>query len=689
MKKNILILVVLLVSHLATGQIDRSQKPAPAPAKAFKIGEYKKFTLKNGLKVIVVENRKLPRVAFSLIIDREPILEGDKVGYASMAGQILRNGTLTRSKAQLDEEVDFIGASLFTSSTSIFGSSLTKHQDKLLDLFVDVLYNPAFSQEELDKIKKRTISGIKSNQDDPESISSNVKARLLYGKNHPYGEIQLEDHVEAITIQDLKNYYNTYFKPNSSYLAIVGDITLKEAKKIVKKRFGQWEPGELPKQKYEVPQQPKENTVAIVNRSNAVQSVLNICYPVDLKPGSEASIKARVMNQVLGGGSAGRLFKNIREDKAFTYGAYSSISSDELVGSFNAGASVRTEVTDSSVVEFLHEMKKITEEEVPEEELQLAKNVIIGAFGRSLERPQTIASFAINTERYNLPSDYYNNYVKNIQAVSPDEVLEIAKQLITPENTYILAVGKSREIASGLEKFGKTIHLDIYGNEVDPSLAKIPEGLTAERILEKHIDVIGGREQIARLESVQMKMSADLMGQKMQMEVFKAQEGKFLLEVKIAGNVVQKQVFDGEKGKMSGMAGVQTIEGDHALDMKLTAAIIEELSILDAGLDTKILALESINEKEAYAVEVTSPSGKKSTRYYDTDTGYLIRVVSSIEVAQKAMVLNMDFGDYQPFEGVQFPTSIKQPISPQLKLDLKVKEVLINPEVDPKRFEVE
>ncbi|MEM6829857.1 MAG: pitrilysin family protein [Bacteroidota bacterium] len=689
MKKITLLLAITLVAHLAIGQIDRTQKPAPAPAKEFKIGEYEKFTLSNGLTVIVVENRKLPRVAFSLIIDRDPILEKNKVGYAAMAGQILRNGTTTRSKAQLDEEVDFIGANLSTSSVSIYGSSLTKHREKMLDLFEDVLYNPSFPQEELDKIKKQTISGLKSNQEDPGAISANVRAQLLYGENHPYGEIQLEEHVEAITIEDLKNYYTTYFKPNISYLAIVGDITLKEAKKITKKRFGKWEAGEVPKSDYQTPQWPEENTIALVNRSNAVQTVLNIGYPINLKPGSMAYLKARVMNQVLGGGSAGRLFKNIREDKGYTYGAYSSISSDELVGNFNAGASVRTEVTDSAIVAFLYEMTKITSEEVPEEELQLAKNVITGGFGRSLESPQTIARFAINIERYQLPEDYYNNYVKNIQAVTTQDVLAIAKQYIRPENTYILAVGKTNQLAEKLKKFGKTIHLDVNGKEVDPSLTKVPDGLTATSVIEKYIEAIGGREKIEALKSVKMKMSTSVMGQEMQMNWVKTKPDKFLMEVSMGGNVVQKQVFNGEKGKMLGMAGTQTIEGDKALDMSVSAAMIEELAILEKGLKTKLIAVEDINGKDAYAIELTMPSGQVTTRYYDIDTGYLMRVVNQLASSEGSVALNMDFDDYQLFEGIRFPTSIKQPINPQLKMDVKVEEVLINAEVDLSSFQIE
>ncbi|GAB4249562.1 MAG: hypothetical protein Tsb0034_28870 [Ekhidna sp.] len=688
--KNLLSIIFFISVLAGFSQIDRSKKPAPAPAKEIKIGEYEKFKLKNGLKVIVVENHKLPRVAFSLILDRDPILEKDKVGYLSMVGQLMRSGTNSRSKAQLDEEVDYIGATLFTSSTSVFGSSLTKHRDKMLDLFTDVLYNPSFPQEELDKIKKQTISGLKASEEDPNSISGNVRSRLLYGADHPYGEIQTEDHVENITVEDIKAYYETYFMPNAAYLVIVGDINAKEAKKIVKERFGSWERGELPRHTYPKPEAPKKNTIAIVDRPSAVQTVLNIGYPIDLKPGSPESIKARVMNQILGGSSASRLFMNIREDKGYTYGAYSSISSDELVGNFSASASVRTEVTDSSVHEFLYEMERIRNEKVEEDELQLAKNVIIGAFGRSLESPQTIATFAVNTERYNLPEDYYNNYVKNIEAVTADDVMDMANRYIKPEGTYIIAVGKANEIASKLERFGEVKYMDNYGNEVDPMAASLPDGLTAEKVLKSYIDAIGGMEKLEAVKSVTMKMEGSVMGQVMNLESSKMAPNLSLTEVKMGGNVVQKEIFDGESGKRSGMQGTQMVTGDDAKDMAVSSALFEELTYLnETSVKTKVIAVEQMEGRDIYGVEVVYPSGKTSTRYYNAENGLLVKVSNTIKTPQGATVVTTEIVEYGVFDGIKFPVTIRQPLGPQMKMDIKVTEVMVNPELSMDMFKLD
>ncbi|HCM77738.1 MAG TPA: peptidase M16, partial [Cytophagales bacterium] len=233
MRKIATICFVLGLLSSALAQVDRSKAPSPAPAREIKIGVYQSFMLKNGLQVFVVENHKLPRLQFSIQLKHDPIFEGNKAGYVSIAGNLIGTGTTTRTKAQLDEEVDFIGASLSTGAYSLYASSLSKHTDKLLELMTDVLYNPSFEQSELDKLKTQTISGITAGKDDPNTIASNVRGVLVYGKDHPYGEIATEESVKSISVEDCQQYFKTYFKPNNAYLVMVGDITLKRAKKIL------------------------------------------------------------------------------------------------------------------------------------------------------------------------------------------------------------------------------------------------------------------------------------------------------------------------------------------------------------------------------------------------------------------------------------------------------------------------
>ncbi len=687
--RNILTLVLTIGMIGAFAQVDRSKLPEPATPRPINIGDYESFELKNGLKVFIIENHKLPRVSYSLVLDREPIMEGDKIGYLSMVGQMMRRGTETRTKEQIDEEIDFIGASLGAGSSSVFASGLSKYNEKILELMTDVAFNPTFPEEELEKIRKQTISNLASNKEDPGAIAGNLNAVLVYGKDHPYGEIQTEETTNNITVDDLKAYHKKYFRPNIAYLAIVGDVNPKATKKLVKTYFGSWEEGEVEMPTYEMPKSPEKNMVGIVNRSNAVQSSINVTYPVALEIGSQDQIKARVMNQILGGSGSAKLFMNLREDKGYTYGSYSSLSADELVGRFNASASVRNEVTDSSIVQIFYEMDQVKNGNISEEEMKLAKNSISGSFSRSLEQPQTVASFALNTARYNLPEDYYATYLQKVQAVTKEDIQAMAQKYLKTENAYINVVGKAGEVAESLKQFGTLTYYDTYGNEVDPSLAKLPAGLTAEKVLDSYIDAIGGKEKLSGMKTVTMEMEGSVMGQTMNMSVSKMSPNRSYTEVSVAGNVMQKIIFDGEKGKSSGMQGNQEMIGDAALDMAISNAIVPEIIMLEQNVKMELTSVEQINGSDAYGVEITMPSEKKVVRYYDAESGLYVREVNTIDTPQGVLTLSTEILEYGEFDGIRFPIAIKSPLNPQIKMDIKVKDVIVNAEVDESKFKLD
>ncbi|MBC6409353.1 MAG: insulinase family protein [Ekhidna sp.] len=689
LKNIIYILLVVAFTFNAFAQVDRSKIPTPAAPRAIKLGEYESFELKNGLKVFVIESHKLPRVSYNLIFDIDPILEGDKIGYLSMVGQMLRRGTETRTKEQIDEETDFMGATLSAGSTDVFASGLSKYNENILKLMTDIIFNPTFPEEELEKIRKQTISELAANKDFPGAISSNLTRSLIYGKDHPYGEIQTEETTNNIVVEDLRAYHKKYFKPNIAYLAIVGDVDLKTTRELIKSYFGSWEKGKIDQPVYDNPVAPEKNSVAIVNRSSSVQSNVSITYPVDFKMASVDRIKARVMNQILGGGSTAKLFANLREDKGYTYGSYSSLSPDELVGEFSAGAEVRNAVTDSSIIEIIYEMNQMKKGEITDEELLLAKNSIAGRFSQSLESPQTVANFALNLARYDLPEDYYETYLQKVQAVTKEDVQIMANKYLKTENAYITVVGKASEIEDQLKQFGELKYYDIYGNEVDPSLSKLPDGLTAEAVFKKYITAIGGQEKIAALKTLKMKMSASVMGQPLEMEGLKMAPNKSILEVKMGGNLMQKQVFDGKKGLTSGMQGQQKVEGKEAEDMAIVSTIVEEIAYLDGEIKSNLASVEVIDDNDAYGVEVTMPSGKKNTRYYDVESGFLLRTTAVLQGPQGEMVLSTDYGEYKEFGGVKFPTIIKQPMNAQMKMDVTVLEILINPELEESIFSIE
>jgi zinc protease len=460
------LLAVCLFAPAAFCQVDRTHAPLPGPAPEINIGEPDTFSLPNGLQVFVVEHHQLPQVTASLLLKIDPVQEKDRSGYVSMAGDILRRGTTSKTKAQLDEEIDFLGGYVNTESKGASAFSLAANFEKTFAIMADVILHPSFPADELDKLKKQDLSNLAQQKDDPQSIMNNVTSVLLYGKDHPYGEVETEGTLSKIEMEDLKNYYNTYWKPNVGYLVLVGDITKSEARRLVEKYLGSWQASAVPRHEYPVPAQPATTTVALVDRPSSVQTVISVTNTVQLKPGDMENFPASLMDDILGGGSTSHLFTDLRERHGYTYGAYSSLSNDPLVGSFSAGAAVRNPVTDSAIVRLIADLNDIRNSNVSDTELMRFKSAVSGNFARSLENPERIAEFARNIAYYHMPPDYYRDYLKSIAAVTPDQIRESASRYINPAHAYIIMVGSASDITPQVTQYGTIHYYDVYGNEV-------------------------------------------------------------------------------------------------------------------------------------------------------------------------------------------------------------------------------
>ena len=652
------VLVTLLSTGIAFSQVDRSKLPSSGPAPEIKITEAETFTLANGLKVFVVKNTKLPRVSLTLVLERDPILEGDKAGLSGFVGEMMMGGTKNRTKDQLDQEIDFIGASLTASATSVSASSLKKHQGKVLDLMADVLFNPVFPQPELDKLKKQSLTGLATTKDDPNAISSRLSRAVLYGKNHPYGESQTEQTTKNITVEDVKGYYQTYFKPNIAYLAIVGDMDKAEAKKLVKKYFGKWKKGEVPTFTYTKPERAAKQAVALVDRSSSVQSVINVTQPVDMKIGDADYISSRLLNQILGGGSASRLFMNLREDKGYTYGAYSSIGADKLTATISASASVRTEVTDSSVYELVYEINNLVKNGVTEVELDKAKAELAGSFGRSLEQPGTVANFALNTARYNLPKDYYATYLQKLNSYTVADINATAKRLIEPDKFIITTVGNGAEIKEKLAQFGEVMEYDIMGEPAKKLVADA--NMTAEKVLENYLTAIGGAAQVAAIQTAKISLDANLGNAILTLAfAYDSENGRYGQKWSVAGNVILKTTLANGKGSMSVQGNTIEMTPAQLAEAQLNSYLFPEAVYKANGYTVSLDGLKDVDGKPAYKVVITAASGAKLANYYAQDSGLKIKYENPASG-------DTYFGDYQAKNGVLIPMSwtIKSPQIP-------------------------
>ena len=691
MKKYIFQLILFCITiGFVNAQVDRSKAPVPGPAPIIQIGDYTKFELANGLKVFVVENHRIPRVSYSISFIFTPELEGAQAGLGDLTAQLIGTGTKTRTKDQINEEIDFIGGSLNASSEGIYASSLKKHTEKILDILSDVAINSQFNNEELEKKRTQTLSGLAAGKDDPNEIANNVSSALFYGKNHPYGEFATEASVKSISLEMCTQYYQNYFRPNIAYLSVVGDITPAEAKKLIEHYFGKWQQADVKQKTYAKPQTPSTVKVAIVDRPQSVQSVIKIGYPVDLGLASPDYFKVRVANTILGGGVF-RLFMNLREKHAYTYGAYSNFTFNPLVAGFEASASVRNAVTDSSIHEILLEMKRIGTEKVSESELSMAKNYLTGSFALSLERPQTVASFATNTERYNLPKNFYKDYLKKIEAVTPADIQEVAGKYILPERSTILVVGKASEIGEKLNKFSPSGKIDIYdidANPYDPSanFKPVPSGITAPAVIKNYIDAIGGIANIQKVQDITMKAKLSVSGMNIDMNMIYKLPDKFLTEVSMNGQVVQKQVLNGEVGHSSGPQGDKDLTGEELERLKQSANPFIELDYDKLHYKTELMEVAKIDGKYAYRVEITSPKNVVSSDYFSTDTWLKVRTESAMDAGPRGKTsVVIDYLEYSDIQGVKYPRKMKQNLGPQT-FDISIDEVLVNSGVKDEVF---
>ncbi len=690
MKKYLIFSLFSLFVTLSYAQIDRSQPPKPGPAPQINLQEPTRFELLNGLKVMVVENHKLPRVSMQLIIDNPPILQGSKAGVSDLTSSLLGKGSETISKDDFYEEVDFLGASVNVSDQSASASCLSKYFPRILELMADAALNPNFTQEEFDKEKERILTNIKSEEKDVSAIASRVQLALAYGTSHPYGEITSEQTVNSVTLADVEKHYRDYFVPANAYLVVLGDVEFENVKTLVTQYFTPWSKAVPPSYSYAKPKDVQYNQINFVDMPNAVQSEVAVQNITELKMKDPDYLNALLANRILGGGSQARLFQNLREDKGYTYHAYSGIRDNKYSPMrFNAGAQVRNMVTDSSVVQILNEIDRMAKEPVTEEELSNAKAKYAGNFVMALESPETIAEYALNIETEDLPKDFYKTYLERLHAVSIADVQNASKKFFSTSNARVVVTGKGSDVLENLEKVtfnGKAVPVLFYDKSANKTekpdySAPLPEGVTAQSILEKYIDVIGGKDKLEGVNSYAMIAEAETQGMTLELELKKTAQYQFLQDIKVMGNSVQKRVLDGDKGYAIAQGQREDLSEEEIEKVKEESAAFPELNYLAAGNIT-IEGIEPVGDRKAYKLKITD----KKSCFYDTETGLKLQVVNIEEIQGQQMTNTLGFHDYQEVSGIKFPFKLVQTAGPQ-NLEFTVKEIKVNEGVEATDFE--
>ena len=685
MKKLVLLFIsILFINSSLLSQVDRSKPPVSGPPPVINLGKPKMFSLKNGLKVIIVENSKLPRAYANLDIDNYPDYEGDKKGVSSLVSSLMGNGTTTQSKDDYNEEIDYMGASLSLSAGGGYASSLKRYFPRVLEMMSDGLKNPVFTVEDFEKERNILIDGIKSSQNSVPDIASLLGGKLFFGSNHPFGEFATEETINNISLKDVKKYYETYAKPNNAYLTIVGDVNYEEIKPLVENLFSDWKKDKLPKYTMPVVNDLEKPEINFVDMSNAVQSEISVGNIINISMSDPDYFPLRLANQIYGG-SGGKLYLNLREDKGFTYGAYSSVETSRYVGRFSSSTSVRNEVTDSSIVEIIKEIESMIDEEVTDEKLSSVKEKFVGGFIMSTEQPSTIANFARNIDKFNLPDNFYETYLENFQKVTIDDIKRVSKEYFKRDKLRIIVVGKGMDILSSLEELPYNIrYFDKKGEPVSRPDYSTPDGLTSQKVLLDYLDAIGGKENVESLNAISMLAEAEVQGMKLQMVSIQAKPNKQVTMMMMMGNTMMKMVFDGEKGSINQQGVDSPIPEEEANKMSKTTLPIEEIGWLDDE-NVKFSSTEELDGRTLNVLEIN----KDTYVAYDSETGLKVKETQIAEMPDGSKVPQTTFfEDYKPVNGILFPHVIKSPIGPQ-SLEFKIINITVNPEVSESDFSID
>lgn len=468
-----------------TVEVEHEREPPPesGPARDVQFPAIARATTGSGLEVNTVEFGHLPIVYLRLVITSGDAQDPDDLpGLAHFVARMLKEGTDDRTSAELAEAVEFLGASLTVGSDEenvyVMIRALEEHLDEAMAILAEVARHPRFSQEELDRFKRRELNRLALSSQQPRYLARRTFYEHLYG-NHPYAHVDTTpEAVEAITRRDLSRWHRAHFAPNNAFLVAVGNVTPERVQQAAEAHFEGWREREVPETEYPEPPTREAREVIVVDRPPSTQSVIYVGN-LALERSNPDFVPLSVANQVLGGSAASRLFMDLREQRSLTYGAYSNVGERAQVAPFTAYAAVRNEVTAAAMEGFFEHLQRIVAETPPADEVTDAQRYLSDSFPLQIETASRIASMVEELRIYGLEDDYWDGFRSQIREVTPAQAHEAAQEYIRPDDALVVAVGRASEIVEPLRRYGPVRVIDTDGNEVSSFPALGAEGADA------------------------------------------------------------------------------------------------------------------------------------------------------------------------------------------------------------------
>jgi zinc protease len=535
----------------------RSQAPAPLPPRPIFIPTPRETTLRNGLSLVVVEDSRLPLVSYRLAFPVGGAFDPpDLPGLTDLLAGLLPEGTQSKTSKEIAEEVARMGASLSAGATSdytiVAGSALSQFNDPILDLMAEVILEPSFPEGEVALAKQNTKESLRQQRAQPSFLASEMVARVMFG-DHPYSIVApTPESIDRSSRNDFVTFHRSKLVPNNAVFIVVGDVRYDEIVGRIESLFSTWERGEELVANFPAPPVRTKRTAYLVDRPGSAQSNIVIANS-GITRTSPDYFPLMLMHTVLGATASSRLFMNLREDKGYTYGAYSSLDARRSAGTFRATAEVRTPVTGDSLKEFFYELERIRTEPVSEKEIADAKSYLTGVFPIRLETQEGLTDQLVQIKMLNLPNDYLETYRDRIQAVTVQDILRVAEKYVTPDEAALIVVGDGAKVMEQMQPYagdievyntaGKRKSMDAseptdpvgaWSIEIETPLGQsIPATLTIKRAGSGHTAAVHSEMGDADLGAVELNKnsftattSLEMDGHSVEAEVFARFEGE-------------------------------------------------------------------------------------------------------------------------------------------------------------------
>ncbi len=448
----------------------RERPPPPAPMQALEFPGFQEVRLANGLQILVVEDRDLPLASMELYVksgsSSDPV---ESAGLAEMVAELLSKGTTTRSAEEIATTIEGAGGSLNTFASAdyltVSAGALSESLPLVFELVSDVTLRPTFPEDELETARTRALSGLEVELSQPGPLADRRFVREVYGQGHPYSLRPLPETLEEIGRAGVEAFHQAHFTPGNALLVVSGDVNAARVEELAREHFGGWQGGGVPPVVFREPPAREDATIYLVHRPGSVQSNLLVGH-VGIRPDNPDYYPLQVLNKIVGGGTDARLFLILREEKGWTYGAYSRFTRPADVGYYVASAEVRSEVTDSALAELDHQLRRVRREPVSEEELEAAKSYLIGSFPLRIQTPRQIAGQVAQTYLLGLPIEHLLRYRERVSEVTIEDVQRVAREYVRPERAVIVVVGDATQVLDDLDALG-IAPIELYNTEGD------------------------------------------------------------------------------------------------------------------------------------------------------------------------------------------------------------------------------